>query len=337
MKFQFPIPPTLRTLPLLCALGLAAQTPTTARADLCFRPGERVLWLGDSVTAGGRHIAYIDAYLRARWPDADIHFMNCGLASETASGLSEAHHPWPRPCVHERLDRVIEKLEFDWAVVCYGINDGIYAPFSDENFAAYRDGMSRAVEQLHAAGAKVILLSPMPFDAPSVGGKLLPAGGGDYGFKTPFAGYNDVMLRYAGWVRDYGGPAELKVDITTPVTDAIAARRAADPGFDTGDGVHPNPEGSHLIAKVLLESFGVPRAEFAEGLDFGRLLEPDLPDAQREIVALALQRDATLAVAYREHVGHKRPGAPENPPSLEGALAAAEGIEAAIRKLAEAE
>ena len=320
---------------LLLLLVAALTLSAAAQAELCFKDGERVLWLGDSVTAAGRHIAYIDAYLQARWPDAEIHFMNAGLSSETASGKSEPHHPWPRPCVHERLDRVIDKLDFDWAVVCYGINDGIYHPYNELLFTAYTDGMTRLVRKLHKAGAKVVLVSPVPFDAGSVNPKiLLPDGDGDFGYKTPYRNYNNVMLQFAAWVDDFDGPAAIKVNITNPVTEAIAARRAKEPGFKTGDGVHPNAAGSLLIAKVLLDAFGIPEGELGEGVDLNKLGTPKLTAPQRQIVSLAEKKNALLSVSYREHVGHKRPGAPKNPMPLDHALEKAADLDQQIRKLA---
>ncbi len=319
------------------ALALLCGSLSVAHAELRFKDGDRVLWLGDSVTAAGTHIAYIDAYLRARWPGQDVHFMNLGLASETACGLSEPHHPWPRPDVHERIGRIIDKLEFDWAVVCYGVNDGIYHPFDKGRFEAFKGGVTRLANKLAEGGAKVILVSPIPFDAGSVDpAQLLPAGGGDYGFRTPYRDYNQVMLRYADWVESFGGPAEIKVNITRPVTDAIADRRAREPGFKTGDGVHPNAEGSLLIAKVLLEAFGVPPEEFGEGLDMDKLLSPELPAAGKQIVKLAQNKNRTLSVSYREHVGHKRPGAPKDPLPLAEALSRSAEIDRAMETLATA-
>ena len=157
-------------------------------------------------------------------------------------------------------------------------------------------------------------------------------------FATPYKGYNEVMLKYAEWTESFEGPTECKVDITKPVTkpvtEAIAKRRAADPGFKTGDGVHPNAEGSLMIAKVLLEAFGVPSSEFGEALDLEILLSAKLSVTQRQIVKLAEQRNRILSVAYREHVGHKRPGAPKSPPPLDDALGQAVKIESQMRDLA---
>ena len=107
---------------------------------------QRVLFLGDSITHAGHYVALIEAQLRLQQVDPMPDIINLGLSSETCSGLSEEGHPFPRPDVHERLDRALEQLKPDVVVACYGMNDGIYHPQSDERFAAYQDGVNRLIE-----------------------------------------------------------------------------------------------------------------------------------------------------------------------------------------------
>ena len=73
------------------------------------RPDSRIVFLGDSITAAGDFIALIEARLRLELGDDCPELINLGLPSETCTGLSEPDHPFPRPDVHERLGRVLEK------------------------------------------------------------------------------------------------------------------------------------------------------------------------------------------------------------------------------------
>ena len=283
--------------------------------------GQRILWLGDSVTAKGTHIALVDAYLMTQLPELKVTNMPCGLSSETACGLSEPLHPWPRPNVHERLDRVIEKFEFDVAVVCYGVNDGIYAPFSDERFATFQEGMTLIIEKLKATGATVIALTPAPFDAGSFPAeKLLPTGAEEYGYTKVYEDYNEVMRRYAAWVirQTVEGKADHAFDITNHLTHRISETRRADPSFKSGDGVHPNDQVYAWLAERFLQQVG-----------FEDALIADVPQAKQE---LAIKRHRMLATSYLEHAGHKRPGAPKNPMPLAEALEKAATLEARIRE-----
>ena len=50
-----------------------------------------------------------------------------------AESLSEPGHAggaFPRPELYERLERVLERAKPDLIVACYGMNDGIYHPFT---------------------------------------------------------------------------------------------------------------------------------------------------------------------------------------------------------------
>ena len=126
--------------PALLILSLVLQT---AAADDSFPlTAQRILFLGDSITNSGYYVADIETQLRIQGVDPMPELVNIGLPSETCTGLSEPDHPFPRPDVHERLDRALAKVKPDVVVACYGMNDGIYYPFSNERFKAYQDGIN---------------------------------------------------------------------------------------------------------------------------------------------------------------------------------------------------
>src|SRR5438552_1853750 len=131
---------------------LIHQTAVHAADTFFLKDGQRVVFLGDSNTFAGHYIAYLDAYLYTRFPDKKFELLNLGLPSETVSGISEPDHPYPRPDVHERLDRVLTKTKPDVVVVCYGMNDGIYYPPSEERLKKYQDGIRRLIEKCEKAG-----------------------------------------------------------------------------------------------------------------------------------------------------------------------------------------
>ena len=67
---------------------------------------------GDSITYSGQYIEFVEAYLRLKDPALRCEFLDLGLPSETVSGLSEPGHAggqFPRPDLHERLDRVLDE------------------------------------------------------------------------------------------------------------------------------------------------------------------------------------------------------------------------------------
>ena len=130
-------------------------TPVTAAA-LWFLSGQlyaaddqplagvhRIVFLGDSITYSGQFVEFIEAYLRINQSTHRYEFLDLGLPSETVSGLSEPGHAggaFPRPDLHERLERVLEQTKPDLIVACYGMNDGIYYPFAEARFENTRAG-----------------------------------------------------------------------------------------------------------------------------------------------------------------------------------------------------
>ncbi|MBL9129874.1 MAG: hypothetical protein JNG86_01650, partial [Verrucomicrobiaceae bacterium] len=180
--------PRMRSLLLSLVFVLAAS----------LRAGElpkeqRVLFLGDSITQGGGYIEIIDAALKAQHPDSTIEIIPHGLSSETVSGLSEDGHAggkFPRPDLHERLDRALEKIKPQLIFACYGMNDGIYLPLGAQRTKAYQDGMRKLRAKAAAAGARIIHLTPPVFDPVPIAHRVVPADKVDAAH--PFQGYNEV-------------------------------------------------------------------------------------------------------------------------------------------------
>lgn len=258
---------------------------------------KRIVFLGDSITDNGLYIALMNTHFMKHMPEKRLSFINLGVNSETASGLSEPDHPWPRPCVHQRLDRILKESRPDYVVACYGMNDGIYYPFSEERFKAYQEGMLTLIGKIKQAGAKVILLTPPPFDKKSfIRAPLQPEGMEKYSWKEPYAGYDAVIKRYGEWVLSLGDRADQIVNIHKPMVDHLEQIRRQKPDYISGDGIHPNAQGHWVIAKVLMKEL------------FNLCLE-QMPDyvqhpEQSEIFSLALQHHRLLSAAWKEHVGH---------------------------------
>ncbi len=118
------------SLTLVCSLFLV--TGVGNAADFGRYQAKTVLFLGDSITHSGHYISFIETRLRQDNDNRIPEIINLGLPSETCSGLSEPDHPFPRPTVHERLDRALTKIKPDLVFACYGMNDGIYYPFSEK-------------------------------------------------------------------------------------------------------------------------------------------------------------------------------------------------------------
>lgn len=295
--------------------------------------GKRVVFLGDSITYAGEWIEFVEAFLRLKSPGESFDFIDLGLPSETVSGLSEPGHAggaFPRPDLHERLDRALAKLKPDVIVACYGMNDGIYYPFGEERFAKFQDGMRRLREKAAVAGAKVIHVTPPTFDPVPIKANTLPAGRDEY--RQPYEGYNEVLDRYSAWLVSKRAQGWDVVDAHGPMNRFLAEHRADDARFRlAGDGVHASTQGHWLIAREFLRFLGVPDAVLAaDSFDLATLGAPIAP----EVLELVKQRERVLKDAWLNEVGHQRPGMAKGKP-VEDADREAAAVAKRLRALEE--
>jgi len=220
--------------------------------------GKRVLWLGDDITQNGSYVTDVEYTLDRHLPKLSFDFISIGLARETASGLSEASSPYPRPTVNERLQRALDKARPQVVVACYGMNDGIYHPQSPERMKAFQDGIGKLITAVKAAGAKLILLTPPPFDPQSFM-TTLPADAPDFSSSAPYVGYDDVLADYARWEMTLSDPDVFVVDLHTPLSSYLAQQRATKPAFIySADGINPNAAAHLLMSRVFLQALGYP-------------------------------------------------------------------------------
>ena len=282
---------------------------------------KRVLFLGDSITHSGGYVSWIETQCRLQGISPLPEFINVGLSSETCTGLTEPDHPFPRPDVHERLNRALAHIQPDVVIACYGMNDGIYHPFSKQRFKAYQNGINQLITKVQTSGAKLVLMTPPPFDAVAIGvsgGTLQPAGSKQYAYFAPYEHYDrEVIARYAQWILEQKDRVSMVIDLHTPLSAHLTEQRMTNPTYTLApDGVHPNPLGQRMIGETILLAWGLPS-----------ITEPGKPLFDRMHQRMSLLHDAWLS-----HIGHKRPGVTQGLP-LEQALNKADEMLTAIRPL----
>ncbi len=242
--------------------------------------GKRVVFLGDSITQAGGYVAFTTYYLERLHPKKDFDILGLGLSSETLSGLSEDGHAggkFPRPCLFERLGRVLEKAKPDVVFACYGINDGIYQALDKDRFAAFQKGVTKLIEQCKTAGVKQIFLVTPPIY--------------DFTPKKDEFNYDAVMTEYAKW------ETALKVDGVTVIDLHTAMRKARDARATpfSGDKVHPGEDGQLLIAKTILAALGVKAPD-----ETVATIKAD------PLFKLVEQKRGLRSAAWMKHVGYTR-------------------------------
>lgn len=256
--------------------------------------GQRTLFLGNSITQNGMYVSMVDYYLAKQFPADSFDLISIGLSSETVSGLSEPGHPFPRPNLHERLDRIIGELKPTLIFACYGMNDGIYAPFDSVRFKAYQQGINLLREKAEAAPAALVLLTPPIFDSLPLLSKIHHDSQRGFGYAAPYAGYNmEVLKVFRDWIKKL---PHKTVDLFTVMNQVTYEQRKTNPAFTLSpDGVHPSDQGHLLMAEQLLQEMNVPFHPVA--------LDTMLADTLFQLIH---RRRQTMSEAWLGHIGYIR-------------------------------
>lgn len=274
---------------VLISLGLQVQShaqPYAIPANV-----KRIVFLGNSITYGGYYVSCIDAYLRLQYPQRQFEIINVGLPSETVSGLSEPNHAggkFPRPDLHERLDRVLKKLKPDLVFACYGMNDGIYLPFDEKRFQKFRKGMQWLHDKVVKSGASIIHITPPIYD------------------ERKGSAYANVLDVYTDWLisKRYTNNWSV-IDIHWPMKKSLEDQRSKDSVFTYAkDGIHPDNAGHFIIAKQILISLGETKVVTATNMK-------DVLSGYHngDSVFHLIEKEQTIRKdAWLTFTGHKRPG-----------------------------
>jgi len=277
------------------------------------KDSKRIVFLGNSITYNGKFVSYIDAYLSLKYPQKNLEIINVGLPSETVSGLSEPNHAegkFPRPDLKERLIRILEQLKPDLIVANYGMNDGIYFPFDEERFEAFKAGMLSLHKEVERFGSEIIHVTPPVYD------------------ERKGAAYANVLDIYSSWLLSLRYTKEWNViDLHWPMRKELEEQREVNPEFTFAkDGIHPDESGHFFMAKTILLGLG----EEIKAQTIEECLS-EFPGGM-EIFTLVEQRQEIRKLAWLSKTGHQRPGIPAGL-SIKSAQEKIADINLEIRKL----
>lgn len=234
---------------LLVALTLLCLVAANARADT-FQDGETVCFLGDSITHSGPFHGMISTYYLTRFPDRTIHFVNAGIAGDSAGGA-----------LGRLVEDVVSKSP-STVVVMMGMNDVGRGNYVAKPTTAQREAQARALQGYAAnleklldrvrseTKAKLVLLTPSPFDQTCVN---------DRGNNQP--GCNDALGRCAQIMRQLAPKYQAAVaDLHGPMTALNLERQKSDPTYTLigADRVHPGLPGHLMMAWLFLKSQDAP-------------------------------------------------------------------------------
>jgi lysophospholipase L1-like esterase len=288
--------------------SLLGSTSLSLASEKLLDSKRTILMLGDSITQAGDYVTYFDAWLVKKFPDKRFTIINAGVSSETISGLSEENHAggkFPRPDLHERLERVLTKTQPDLIIACYGMNCGIYKESDDERTARFRDGNLRLRDAARKYKAEIVHVTPPIFDNQG---------------KAAFD-YDTVLSAYSAWMVKQREEGWNVVDLHSEMRAKVDQAKAIQPGFTVQkDNIHPDSAGHWMMAQSLIAYFGDPESSRLKSAD-------ELLDSER-LVAIS-QRMKIYQKAIHAETNPLRPGVPQGG-TLESAATEAKALEERI-------
>ncbi len=228
-----------KTLQTFCALllmivvALFPSTNTHAQpVSLAFKQGDRVVWLGDSITAAYTYGRYIETFFLLRRPDLDLTFFNAGIGGHSAlDGLN-------------RIDRDVLVHRPTVVVINFGMNDAAYPPNSPH--FAFVKNVQAIIERLREGGVqRIIWVEPSPANIAGVSSpsKLIDR--------------QRQLERLVAEMQAQKVDADvLKVQWQQPLKNALALTAASTDIKLIPDRIHPSALGHALMAAEFLKQIG---------------------------------------------------------------------------------
>lgn len=211
---------------VLCAQSSAQTVP------LAFKHGDRVVWLGDSITAAYTYGRYIETFFLLRRPDLDLTFINAGIGGHSAlDGLN-------------RLDRDVLIHRPTVVVINFGMNDAAYP--SNSPHAAFIQNIQTIIARLREAGVKrIIWVEPSPANIAGVAppSKLIDR--------------QKQLERLVSAMQAQTVDTDvLKVQWQQPLKNALALTASSPDVKLIPDRIHPSALGHALMAVEFLKQTG---------------------------------------------------------------------------------
>lgn len=227
----------------LCALGFVAKAQNL---HPLFKKGDRVCFVGNSITHNGEFHHNILQYYVTRFPKQPVSFFNAGVKGDVTGGVLERIES--DVMIHKPTHVVIMIGMNDVQRHLYGSNVSVNPDTLTKRKTAldlYRKNLDSIVRIFLAKKVKVILQKPSAYDQTSK-------------IKYPNnLGVNDALIECGQMMLALADKHKLTiVDYNTIMTNVVFGMQAKNPSatLTVNDRVHPNSTGHFIMAYEFLRS-----------------------------------------------------------------------------------
>jgi lysophospholipase L1-like esterase len=221
----------------LIATAALLVLPLLASADIAVKSGEKVAFLGDSITQGGwssakGYVKLVAAGLKANGVETEV--VPAGISGHKSNQMLD------------RLEKDVLSKKPQWMTLSCGVND-VWHGAKGVPLEEYKKNIREIVDKCAAANVKVVILTATvikeQLDSPE---------------NQKLAAYNDFL-------RELAKEKKLPVaDLNSMFQERIKAANTPDKKVLTSDGVHMNDAGNEVMAEGVLRAFGVDDAGMAK-------------------------------------------------------------------------
>ena len=230
---------------LHCCLFFIVSSTFSQNLHL-FNEGERVVFLGNSITDGGHYHSFIWLYYMTRYPDRNIHVLNAGVGGNTVLDL------------YKRLDGDVFSKNPTTLVVTFGMNDSGYFEYNGDNGAEFGEAKYQETHENFKlmegrlkglSATKIVMMGGSPYD-----------GSAEIEDNTALKGKNEVMQRIVAFQKKSAEENNWEfLDLNEPMTAINRKYQENDPGFTICglDRIHPENDGHMVMAYLFLKEQGL--------------------------------------------------------------------------------
>ncbi len=219
---------------LFLIIALASNRLASAADEFFFKSGDRIVFLGDSITEQYQYSSDIELYLTTRFPNWHLSFLNAGISGDTATGGAQ------RFAAHVLAEKPTA------ITINFGMNDGGYGAFDPNRHAAYVAQTEAMLVAAKDAGVRVALVSPNAVDRR---------------IQERFKLYLETQKEFYAPLRELAAKSSAAFADQYAITRAALERMEQDKANDVrpfGDGFHTASPGGLFMAHAILTSLHAP-------------------------------------------------------------------------------
>lgn len=236
--------------------------------DIPVKDGEKIAFLGDSITQGGMgptgYVTLVIQGLKANGVNASA--IGAGISGHKSNDMLA------------RLQRDVLDKKPDWMTLSCGVND-VWHGAKGVPLDQYKANITQIVEKAQAAGIKVVLLT-----ATMIGESVKEAN-------------NDKLIPYNEFLRELAKEKKcLLADLNAAMQKELDEKEKAGGKRGkllTSDGVHMNPFGNVMMASGVLRAFGLDDGQMKKATE----VFLDIPNGASASVPMTLRQYAALEAA----------------------------------------